>query len=125
MAAWAFKLAAHLLAGPLPRRWAHVQGVAARAGSVSALFSDSDASTLEEAAVLHDIGYAPNLALTGFHPLDGAGYLRDSGYPKSLCALVAYHSCSYREAELRAMVNELSEWGDEKTPFGMRSGGRT
>ncbi|MFJ6669855.1 HD domain-containing protein [Actinosynnema sp. NPDC091369] len=117
MAVRAFELAEHLLGEPLPRRWAHVQGVAERAHSVSALFSDGDASVLVEAAVLHDIGYAPNLALTGFHPLDGARYLRDSGYPKRICALVAHHSCSYREARLRAMVDELAEWEDEETPL--------
>ena len=29
------------------------------------------------AAWLHDIGYAPAVDDTGFHPLDGARYLRD------------------------------------------------
>ncbi len=31
---------------------------------------------LVAAAYLHDIGYAPELAITGFHPLDGARHLR-------------------------------------------------
>ncbi|MFC6091123.1 HD domain-containing protein [Saccharothrix lopnurensis] len=117
MAVWAFKLAERLLKAPLPRRWAHVRGVAERARSVSALFPYGEASILVEAAVLHDIGYAPDLALTGFHPLDGARYLRDSGHPERLCALVAHHSCSYREARLRVMTDELSEWEDEKSPL--------
>jgi HD superfamily phosphodiesterase len=32
---------------------------------------------LEAAAWLHDIGYSPEIAVSGFHPLDGARYLRD------------------------------------------------
>ena len=34
---------------------------------------------LVAAAWLHDIGYAPELVETGFHPLDGARYLRREG----------------------------------------------
>ena len=33
---------------------------------------------LEAAAWLPDIGYAPGLAVTGLHALDGARYLRDA-----------------------------------------------
>jgi predicted hydrolase (HD superfamily) len=36
-----------------------------------------DVEQLRAAAMLHDIGYTPSLATTGFHPLDGARYLRD------------------------------------------------
>ncbi|WP_158846230.1 HD domain-containing protein [Saccharothrix deserti] len=115
MVAWAFELAEHLLREPLPRRWVHVQGVADRARSVSVLFSTDDATLLVEAAVLHDIGYSPALALTGFHPLDGARYLREATSPERLCALVAHHSCSYLEARLRGLSKELDEWGDEET----------
>ena len=69
-ARWAERLARTLLEGPLPRRWAHVQGVAAQARSLAPMLGD-DADLLEAAAWLHDIGYAPDLAKTGFHPLDG------------------------------------------------------
>jgi hypothetical protein len=31
------------------------------------------------AVLLHDIGYAPDLVITGFHPLDGARFLRGIG----------------------------------------------
>ena len=71
LASWAEQLARALLHEPLPRRWAHVQGVAARArGLAPALGADAD--LLEAAAWLHDIGYTPGLAATGLHQLDGA-----------------------------------------------------
>src|SRR4029077_17233843 len=46
-----------LLQESLPRRWAHVQGVAARARTL-ALVLGTDGDLLEAAAWLHDIGYA-------------------------------------------------------------------
>ena len=73
---WAYPLAESLLAEPLPRRWKHSLGVADRARTIAPTLG-ADAELLEAAAVLHDIGYAPDLAKTGFHPLDGARYLRD------------------------------------------------
>ena len=60
IAAWAEGLARTLLADSLPRRWAHVQGVAARARTLMSSLG-SDAGLLEAAAWLHDIGYAPYL----------------------------------------------------------------
>ncbi|USX50433.1 HD domain-containing protein [Lentzea sp. HUAS12] len=111
----AFKLAQDILMGPLPRRWAHVQGVAKRAAEAASLFSAKESELLVSASVLHDIGYAPNLALTGFHPLDGAVFLRELGESTRLCGLVAHHSCAYREAELRGMSADLAAWTDEQT----------
>lgn len=32
-------------------------------------------------------------------------------------ALVARHACAYREAELRGLSAELTEWIDEETPL--------
>jgi hypothetical protein len=105
---WAAELARKLLEVPLPRRWAHVQGVAAQARSLAPILGD-DADLLEAAAWLHDIGYSPELADTGFHPLDGARYLRDDQHADAtLCGLVANHSCAIIEAEERGLVGELS-----------------
>jgi hypothetical protein len=57
---------------------------------------------------LHDIGYSPELAQTGFHPLDGARYLRDAHLADPvLCSLVAHHSCAVLEAEERGLAGEL------------------
>ena len=55
------QLARVLLQEPLPRRLAHVQGVADRARSLAPVLG-ADADLLEAAAWLHDIGYAPGLA---------------------------------------------------------------
>jgi hypothetical protein len=52
---------------------------------------------------LHDIGYAPELAGTGCHPLDGARYLRRIGVDEQVVSLVAYHSCARIEAEVRGL----------------------
>ena len=70
-AAWAEGLARTLLADTLPRRWAHVQGVAAQARTLKSSLG-ADANLVEAAAWLHDIGYLPELAATGLHGLDGA-----------------------------------------------------
>lgn len=104
---WARELAHDLLAEALPRRWAHTQGVARRADSIAAVVGD-DADMLVSAAWLHDIGYAPALVDTGFHPLDGARYLRAAGADELLCRLVAHHSCAIIEARRRGLADVLS-----------------
>lgn len=104
---WARDTARRLLAEPLPRRWSHVQGVGRKAESVAHIVRD-DADLLICAAWLHDIGYAPNLVDTGFHPLDGARYLRDIECAEEmLCRLVAHHSCAHIEADERGLAEVL------------------
>ena len=108
LASWAEQLARALLQQPLPRRWAHVQGVAARARSLAPVLG-ADADLLEAAAWLHDIGYAPSLAATGLHALDGARYLRGAQHADTmLCRLVAHHSCAIIEAEERGLADIVS-----------------
>ncbi|WP_329177616.1 HD domain-containing protein [Streptomyces sp. NBC_01477] len=107
MVAWASQLARDELAGPLPRRWAHSQGVATRAVSLAPVAGEAS-GLLRTAAVLHDIGYAPRLAATGFHPLDGARFLRDvHGSDERLVRLVANHSLALLEAEERGLRETL------------------
>ena len=107
-AAWAEGLARALLAGSLPRRWSHVQGVAARARTLKPSLGP-DADLIEAAAWLHDIGYLPELAQTGLHGLDGARYLRDVQHAEPLlCRLVAHHSCAVIEAEERGLAHVLT-----------------
>ncbi|GAX54077.1 HD domain-containing protein [Streptomyces olivochromogenes] len=104
---WAYPLAESLLAEPLPRRWKHSLGVAERARTIAPVLGQ-DAELLEAAAVLHDIGYSPDLAKTGFHPLDGARYLRDvADADERVVHLVAHHSCAWMEAEARGLREEL------------------
>lgn len=100
---WARDLAEQLLAKPLPRRWAHSQGVGHLAELLTDILGD-DAQLLAAAAWLHDIGYAPDLIKTGMHQLDGARYLRDiAGADPQLCALVAHHTCAHIEARNRGL----------------------
>src|SRR6266566_4599032 len=108
LAPWAQQLARALLQEPLPRRWAHVQGVAARARSLAPVLGP-DTDLLEAAAWVHDVGYAPDLAVTGLHQLDGARYLRDSQHASTmLCRrLVAHHSCAIVEAGERGLADAL------------------
>lgn len=102
----AAKLAESLLADTLPRRWRHVRSVARRARWVAKQLSLSD--DLVAAAWLHDIGYAPELVETGFHPLDGARYLRRQGFDGQVISLVAHHSCARIEADVRGLGAELT-----------------
>ncbi len=107
-AEWARDLAKRLLEKPLPRRWAHTQGVAARAESLAAILGH-EADTVTAAAYLHDVGYSPELVDTGFHPLDGARYLRDvEQADDTLCRLVAHHSCAVNEATERDLFDALN-----------------
>jgi putative nucleotidyltransferase with HDIG domain len=108
LAPWAEQLARALLHEPLPRRWAHSQGVAARACGLESVLG-ADADLIEAAAWLHDIGYAPSLTLTGLHQLDGARYLRDAQHADALLGrLVAHHSCAIIEAGERGLADILS-----------------
>src|SRR5207344_2717169 len=108
LASWAQQHARALLKEPLPRRWAHVQGVAARARSLAPVLG-ADADPLEAAAWLHDIGYAPGLAVTGLHALDGPRHLRDVQHADAmLCRLVAHHSYAIIEADERGLADILS-----------------
>lgn len=115
LVSWAYEVSRQNLSGTLPRRWAHVQGVALKARTLTAAVGD-DGPLLEAAAILHDVGYAPHLAKTGFHPLDGAIYLRGLDAPDRLVHLVAHHSCAVREARLRGLDGQLAAFHDEEGP---------
>ena len=67
------------------------------------------AAVVEAAAWLHDIGYASPLVDSGFHPLDGARYLRRIGFgDRLLWTLVAHHTCALVEAEERGLADILA-----------------
>ena len=66
------------------------------------------ADLLEAAAWLHDIGYASTIAVTRFHPLDGARRLRDTPFgDQTLWTLVAHHTCAEIEAQARGLGDVL------------------
>ena len=107
LAPWAQQLARELLQQDLPRRWAHVQGVAARARGLAPVLG-ADADLLEAAAWLHDIGYAPDLAVTGLHQLTAPGtYATPRIAGTMLCPLIAHHSCAIIEAGERGLAEVL------------------
>ncbi|MBC7594630.1 MAG: HD domain-containing protein [Kineosporiaceae bacterium] len=91
----------------LPERLAHVVGVARTAATQHHVVEIDE---LVAAAWLHDVGYAPSIAFTGFHPLDGARYLQSVGYPDLVVSLVAFHSEATAEAEERGLLRELLEF---------------
>jgi hypothetical protein len=94
---------AEALLNRLGRRWVHAQAVGQRAIEVaSQLLDGEEAEALIAAAYLHDIGYAPQLAVSDFHPLDGGRYLRALGHERLAC-LVAHHSGARNEALLRRL----------------------
>jgi HD domain len=73
-------------------RLAHVHTAGSMASRLGVLFGADEAAMLVAAATLHDVGYSPRIAQTGFHPLDGALYLRSIGVSERVCSLVAHHS---------------------------------
>lgn len=103
--AWAAEHAANLLA-PLGNRWLHTKGVVRTAEHIGEAFNEEDRALLIAAAYLHDIGYAPQIQKTGFHPLDGAYYLLSLKQDR-LASLVAHHSEAQFEAEQRSLLSEL------------------
>jgi HD domain len=111
---WA-KAQAEALIAPLGDRWLHVQAVANQARRVAVLLPAQDADLLVAAAFLHDVGYAPSLNRLGFHPIDGARFLRAHGQER-LASLVAHHSGARVEAEERGLVEELAAFPVEDGP---------
>jgi len=110
-AAW--DVARDLLAEALPRRWRHSQGVFEAAVVIGPSAVD-ESRLLSRAAVLHDVGYSPRIAETGFHALDGARYLRSIGMDRRVVSLVAHHSCAIIEAEERGLALELARFPVER-----------
>ncbi|MFF4132239.1 HD domain-containing protein [Streptomyces mirabilis] len=108
---------AESLLPPLGNRWLHTQAVAARAREVSAAVPEGERDLLVAAAWLHDLGYAPELRDTGFHPIDGARHLVGLGAPARLVRLVAHHSGAVYEAEQRGLTAELADYEREDSPL--------
>ena len=84
-------LARHLLSTDSDRL-AHCRYAASIAEIAAEALGVTDPQHLVAAAWLHDVGYLPTIARTGFHPLDGALYLASQGWPDDTVMLVAHHS---------------------------------
>ena len=100
-------LAKALLESKLPRRLRHVRAAGHRA-SVLRHMTPDERRLLAVVGTLHDIGYAPDLVDTKFHPIDGARFLRADGWDETIVNLVAHHSCAAVEAERRGLLGELN-----------------
>jgi putative nucleotidyltransferase with HDIG domain len=108
--------AKQLLAGN-EGRWRHTIGVAARAAEIAFTVPADDREILVAAAWLHDIGYSEALVKTGFHPLDGAAYLRRTGWSPRIAALVAHHSGSAIVAGMNGSRHALAVYPHEVSPL--------
>lgn len=97
-----------LLAALPARRRAHTREVGRKAESVAQVVAPWLRGDLVVAATLHDIGYAHRD--TGFHALDGARFLASQGFSTIVCALVARHSASEIEAQVRGI--DLGVFGE-------------
>lgn len=87
----------------------HVQSAGALAADIGTAVVGEQFETLIAATLLHDIGYAPELATTGFHPLDGARFVREHGHVE-VASLVAHHTGARHEARLRGLDEFLAEY---------------
>jgi hypothetical protein len=114
--AHARSLAKKLLRKERPERWRHTRGVASRAAEVAITVPASDRSVLIAAAWLHDIGYAPAVQETGFHPLDGGLYLRRAGWDERVVCLVAHHSGARFVPVERGFEVMMAEFDFEDSP---------
>jgi hypothetical protein len=88
-------------------RLAHSATVAQHVERAADLAPNAWRSALMDAAWLHDIGYSPRVARTGFHPLDAARWLRDRDWRAKTCRLVAWHGEAAVEARLRGLDRQL------------------
>ena len=110
---WAENYASSLLADN-PRRLAHSRAVATTASELADVLLDDpeERAVLVTAAWLHDIGYAPMLAKTGAHHLDGAIHLEELGKHRLAC-LVAHHGSGAAETALRGFADEFAQFPRE------------
>lgn len=109
----AAKELAHELLRDVGTRWVHTCAVVDRAGvAARSLPTPAAATTLLVAAWLHDVGYAPRLRDTGFHPLDGARRLTTDGWPPEVARLVAHHSAARYVADVRGLRNPMFAYDD-------------
>ncbi|MEU3446808.1 HD domain-containing protein [Streptomyces thermolilacinus] len=107
---------AESLLSPCGDRWLRTRAVAARAREAAAAVPETERDLLVAAAWLHDIGYAPELRDTGFHPLDGARHLEALGAPTRLVRLVARQPGAVYEAEQRGLSAEPAVHERENSP---------
>ena len=100
---------ARQLLGDVGTRLPHPRRVATQASRLIDSLEDGWTDAIVDAAWLHDIGYSPAVSASGFHPLDGARWLRAEGFPEDTCSLVAWHTGAIHEARERGLEDELRD----------------
>lgn len=100
--------------GPLGDRWSHTLGVVHRAEALASALCPVDQPVLVAAAYIHDVGYAPELVSTGFHPLDGALWLRSEGQER-LARLTAHHSGARFQAVELGLAGDVDTFDEERS----------
>jgi hypothetical protein len=112
---WAQSYATQLL-GRDERRLAHTRAVALRAKELGEMLIEDpvERDVLVASAWLHDIGYAPSLAITGAHHLDGAVHLAQMDKAR-LANLVAHHGSGQVEVTLRGHGDDLVRFVREES----------
>ena len=76
-----------------PNRLAHIQTVLALADQVESVLPHLG-GTLKQAALYHDIAYAPPYRRHGFHPLDAALLAEEHGLDAEIVTAIKHHSCA-------------------------------
>lgn len=94
-------------------RLRHMRTAGFVAERLAVLFEPEEADLLVTAASLHDIGYSPRIARTGFHPLDGGAFLLAEGFPPRLANLVANHSMAHLMAPEFGVADLAARFPDE------------
>ena len=111
---WAERVSRQLLER-LGARWRHTQGVVGRAREICRAMDPGEADLLIAAACLHDIGYAPELRESGFHPLDGARFVRAALANKARTIRIPVHVVDKLNKIGRAERKLVTELGREPT----------
>ncbi|MFM9785657.1 phosphohydrolase, partial [Streptomyces scabiei] len=56
------------------------------------------------------MGYADSVAVSGFHPVDGALFARGERFPELVVSLIAFHTGAEEEATQRGLSTALGEF---------------
>ena len=80
-------------------RYAHIESAVRLAEEIEKAYGKFDGK-LKLAVLYHDIGYAKQWDVTGFHPVDGAIAARAHGLGEDIAQAILYHSGSWQEARL-------------------------
>jgi hypothetical protein len=105
---------------PDRHRYTHILGVVERMKEVLAQIEmeEETKELLLQTAFLHDIGYSDKLNQYDYHPLDGAFFVQQCGFPKPVIAAVLFHSGAYESVkktrpDLVSIYAYNAQWLDE------------